>query len=121
MIGTGARPQGELEFVWGDNAIVAVSRLECETLTRPAVESTDLSVPSDQLAFVRSRLLEILKGRSSCVVKGIRRMATMKAIKGEKRKTIDRACNYIESNKQRMKYDEYLKRGYPGLLKIRYS
>jgi len=67
----------------------------------------------DQLAFVRSRLLEFLKGRSTGVVKGIRRMATMKSIKGEKRKTIDRACNYIESNKERMKYDEYLKRGYP--------
>jgi hypothetical protein len=67
----------------------------------------------DQLAFVRSRLLEILKGRVTSVVRGIRGMATTHKIKGAKRETIDRACNYLESNKARMKYDEYLGRGYP--------
>lgn len=67
----------------------------------------------EQLDFVRRRLHEILKGRSSSVVKGIRRMATARGIKGEKRKNLDGACSYMEANEERMRYDEYLSRGYP--------
>jgi hypothetical protein len=67
----------------------------------------------EQLNFVRSRMLMILQGKSRSVVVGMRRIATTKKIKGKKREALERTCNYLESNVERMKYDEYLAKGYP--------
>ena len=102
----------EMEKHLGENMIPILDIIHVSSYVWDASKALYANRP-EQLAFVRSRLLEILKGRSSAVVKGIRRMATLRKIKGEKRKTIDRACNYIESNEQRMRYDEYLTNGYP--------
>lgn len=102
----------EMEKHLGENMIPILDIIHVSSYVWDASKALYTTRP-EQLAFARSRLLEILKGRSSAVVKGIRRMATLRKIKGEKRKTIDRACNYIESNEKRMRYDEYLKNGYP--------
>lgn len=102
----------EMEKHLGENMIPILDIIHVSSYVWDASKALYTTRP-EQLAFARSRLLEILKGRSSAVVKGIRRMATLRKIKGEKRKTIDRACNYIESNEERMCYDEYLKNGYP--------
>ena len=102
----------EMEKHLGENMIPILDIIHVSSYVWDASKALYATRP-EQLAFVRSRLLEILKGRSPAVVKGIRRMATLRKIKGEKRKTIDRACNYIESNEKRMRYDEYLKNGYP--------
>lgn len=66
-----------------------------------------------QEAFVQERLLRILRGEVSGVVTGMRRMASQRGLKGETLKAVTTACNYFEKNAQRMKYDEYLRAGYP--------
>jgi hypothetical protein len=64
-------------------------------------------------AFAQDRLLRILRGEVSGVVKGLRRMATEHKLRGPKLKEITTVCNYFEKNTHRMRYDEYLKAGYP--------
>lgn len=64
-------------------------------------------------SFVRDRLLRILQGETQGVIRGIRRMGTERGLRGQKLKDIERACNYLENNLDRMRYDEYLAAGYP--------
>jgi len=64
-------------------------------------------------SFVRDRLLRILQGQALGVIRGIRRMATDRGLGGQKLKEVTTACNYLEHNLERMRYDEYLAAGYP--------
>jgi hypothetical protein len=66
-----------------------------------------------QEAFARERLLRILCGDVAGVLTGIRRMASLRNLKGEALKTVKTTCTYFENNAHRMRYDEYLKAGYP--------
>jgi hypothetical protein len=66
-----------------------------------------------QEAFAHERLLRILRGDVAGVITGIRRMASQRNLKGEALKAVTTACNYFETNAQRMRYDEYLQAGYP--------
>jgi len=66
-----------------------------------------------QEAFVEERLLRILRGDTPGVITGMRRMATQRDLKGEALKAVKTACNYFETNRDRMRYDEYLQAGYP--------
>ena len=63
--------------------------------------------------FVRERILRILQGDVSQVVKGLRQMATKRSLKGQKRATVLRVAAYYYRNRSRMRYDEYLRNGYP--------
>ena len=64
-------------------------------------------------AFVRDRLLRILKGQTASVIAGLRQMATKRSLEGTDCKEIDTVCGYFENNLDRMHYDEYLREGYP--------
>ena len=64
-------------------------------------------------AFVWTRLGRILSGDAKGVISGMRRMATCRAVDRSQRKEIDRVCGYFENNLHRMRYDEYLREGYP--------
>jgi hypothetical protein len=64
-------------------------------------------------AFVRQRVLRVLQGRSKGVVKGLRRLGTTRGLSGHKKKKLRTMCNYLEANAGRMRYDEYLRKGYP--------
>jgi hypothetical protein len=66
-----------------------------------------------QEAFVKDRLLRILQGDVLGVVTGMRRMASLRGLKGAALKAVTTACNYFEKNAKRMRYDEYLQAGYP--------
>jgi hypothetical protein len=63
--------------------------------------------------FVRDRVLRILRGEGSAVVRGLRRMGTVHDLKGKKQADLKRICGYFEKNAHRMRYHEYLKQGYP--------
>jgi hypothetical protein len=63
--------------------------------------------------FVRLRLLKVLQGKVDLVIRGLREMGTKRGIKGAQKKTLDKVCNYLENNRARMQYDEYLAKGYP--------
>jgi hypothetical protein len=66
-----------------------------------------------QEAFVQDRLLRILHGEVIPVITGMRRMASLRTLKGEALKAVTTACNYFQNNAHRMRYDEYLQAGYP--------
>jgi hypothetical protein len=66
-----------------------------------------------QEAYVQERLLRILRGDVTGVITGMRRMASLRNLKGEALKTVRTTCNYFENNAHRMRYDEYLNAGYP--------
>jgi hypothetical protein len=63
--------------------------------------------------FARQRLLRVLRGEVSGVIRGLRRQASLQKLKGAKRQRLNKACAFLENNKRRMRYDEYLKEGYP--------
>jgi hypothetical protein len=66
-----------------------------------------------QEAFAQDRLLRILRGEVAGVVKGLRRMASERGLRGPALRDVRTACNYFANNAQRMRYDEYLRAGYP--------
>ncbi len=67
----------------------------------------------DAVAFVRDRLLGILEGRAGYVIGGLRQMGTKGKLRGSKSKKLRQICNYLEKNRDRMRYDAYLAAGYP--------
>lgn len=64
-------------------------------------------------AFARDRLLRILQGDVQGVITGMRQMATKRRLCGAKRREVDIVCGYFSHNTHRMRYDEYLREGYP--------
>jgi hypothetical protein len=64
-------------------------------------------------AFARERILRVLRGEVAGVVQGLRRMGTQWGLKGSKKKTLGQVCAYLLKNRGRMRYDEYLAKGYP--------
>jgi hypothetical protein len=63
--------------------------------------------------FVRDRVLRILRGEVSAVTRGLRRMATTCKLRGKNRTDLEKICRYFDNNRYRMRYDEYLARGFP--------
>ena len=78
-------------------------------------EAAGLFVKNDahRKAFTRDRLLRILRGEVKSVIRGLRRLGTTNKLKGDAVKDLARICGYLEKNADRMRYDEYLRRGYP--------
>jgi hypothetical protein len=64
-------------------------------------------------AFVRERVTRILQGDVSGVVRGLRWLGTNHSLRGTKRTRLRKICGYLERNRDRMRYHEYLARGYP--------
>ena len=63
--------------------------------------------------FTRERCLRVLQGDVKSVIKGLRRMGTTAGFSGKPKRELARVCNYLENNADRMRYDEYLAKGYP--------
>lgn len=63
--------------------------------------------------FVRRLLLRILRGEVQAVVAGLRRKATARRLTGRRRKLLASICGYFRENRDRMRYHDYLARGYP--------
>jgi hypothetical protein len=66
-----------------------------------------------QEAFAQDRLLRILCGDVRGVITGMRRMASQRSLTGQALDDVLTTCNYFEKNAGRMRYDEYLRQGYP--------
>ena len=63
--------------------------------------------------FVHQQVLRVLQGKTCSVIRGLRRLATIRKVSKTKRQQIERICRYFENNKERMRYDKYLRNGYP--------
>jgi hypothetical protein len=64
-------------------------------------------------AWVRERLGEILRGRSSLVAAGMRRSATLRGLAPSKRAAVDKCADYLLKYAEYLRYDEYLAAGLP--------
>jgi len=71
-------------------------------------ERSPLVVP-----FVRQRVTQVLQGKVETVVRGLRRLAAKHKLNSAKRKSLARIGSYLYKNRHRMRYDEYLAKGYP--------
>lgn len=67
----------------------------------------------DREAWVRVRVLSILKGKVSEVVRGIRQSLTKRKLKGKNAKKLKNICNYLYANRNHTRYHEYLAAGLP--------
>lgn len=63
--------------------------------------------------WVRERMLEILRGRSSVVAAGMTRSATLRGMSSEEREPIDACAHYLLKYSDYLHYDQYLAKGYP--------
>jgi hypothetical protein len=63
--------------------------------------------------FVREHLTRILRGEVGQVIAGWRRKATCQGLTGAKNKNLRAVCAFLEKNKHRMRYDDYLRLGCP--------
>jgi hypothetical protein len=63
--------------------------------------------------FVKERLTLILLGGVGMVISGLKRMTSMHELSLADRRKMDTITNYLENNRSRMKYDEYLLAGLP--------
>ena len=66
-----------------------------------------------RIGFVKERVRRILDGEVMSVVRGLRSLATRRKFSEKRREEVDKACAYFERNADRMRYDEYLAKGYP--------
>ena len=71
-------------------------------------EKSKLLVP-----LVRQRVTQVLEGKVATVIRALRRVAKERGLSGAKKKALARLCGYLHKNRQRMRYDEYLREGYP--------
>jgi hypothetical protein len=65
------------------------------------------------LPFVRQRVTQVLEGRVASVIRTVRRLAKERKLPSTKKRALARICSYLHKNRQRMRYDEYLRQGYP--------
>lgn len=63
--------------------------------------------------WIMERLDWLFSGKASVVAASMRRAATRQQVIGNARATIDKSCNYLLNLSQHLKYDEYIKNGYP--------
>ena len=63
--------------------------------------------------WVLDRVLRVLSGGVSQVVKGLRQSVTKRQLSGAKRATLLGVAAYLYRNRHRMQYDQYLANGWP--------
>src|SRR6202034_3739264 len=59
------------------------------------------------------RILRVLQGHVEGGVRGLREMGTKRGVSGAKKKALGKVCAYLWGNRGRMRYAEYLAKGYP--------
>ena len=65
------------------------------------------------LPFVRQRVTQVLEGKVGSVIRTMRRLAQERGLPRAKKQTLGRICSYLNKNRHRMRYEEYLRQGYP--------
>lgn len=71
-------------------------------------ENSDAAV-----VYVKQSLVGVLAGKVEAVVRGMRRRAKKEGMSASKQARLRVVCRYLLKNKERMRYNVYLERGYP--------
>jgi hypothetical protein len=64
-------------------------------------------------AWAKKQTLRVLEGDVSQVIKGIRQSATKRGVTGKKLETLETIAKYLHRNRPYMKYNVYLRNGWP--------
>lgn len=95
---------------------IVVRILDLLHVTSRVWQAARLFHPGDDAAarkFVRKYVLQILRGKVLSVIRSWKRQAAGRHLSPHARKQLRQIIGYFQSNRQRMRYDEYLARGYP--------
>jgi hypothetical protein len=104
----------ESQRQFGKGSVIEV--LDILHVTPRLWEAANIFYPENQSAqilFMKDRVLRVLEGETKSVMSGFRQMATKQNLSKHKLEKLEKACHYLEKNISRMKYNEYLKNGYP--------
>lgn len=101
------------EYLPKENAVNILDLLHVSSRVWQAAHVFHAEGSDEAEQFVRERLLKILQGQAERVVRGLRQMGSKRGLTGAKKKTLRTVCGYLEGNRERMRYDEYLAAGYP--------
>jgi len=63
--------------------------------------------------FVRDRLRMLLTGNAGQMIGGLKQILTKRYLSNNQKYTLNKVIGYLERNKQHMRYDVCLERGYP--------
>ena len=63
--------------------------------------------------FVREQTRRILHGQVQTVIHSLRARATRRGLPAQRKAKLEQICGYFAKNQERMRYDEYLQKGYP--------
>jgi len=70
-------------------------------------------IQNEKIKFLYHRVLLILQGKVSSVIRGFRRMTSLRNLSSDKQKQVEKICSYLYKNRYRMQYDDYLAKGFP--------
>jgi hypothetical protein len=68
---------------------------------------------AEAVGFVRSYLHIVLQGEVERAIANLKQLGKSRNLKGVKKRSLDTICKYMKKNKNRMRYGEYLRKGYP--------
>jgi hypothetical protein len=63
--------------------------------------------------FVRKRMLHVLQGKTKAVIADLRQVGAEHGLRGARAARLRKLCKFLEKNLHRMRYDKYLRAGYP--------
>src|SRR5262249_2764331 len=63
--------------------------------------------------FVEYRLRDLLQGRVGYVISGLKKRLRTARLSSQRREVVRSAVEYLANNREHMRYDEYLRAGYP--------
>lgn len=101
------------KYLPGDDVVEILDLLHVTPRLWMAAHLFHAEGSDEATAFVKERVLRILQGDVGYVIGGLRQMGTKAELKGAKKKTLKRICNYLDDNRARLRYHEYLQAGYP--------
>lgn len=113
MDGQEALWEARRAYLPGANAVEVLDLLHVTPRLWAAAHLFYREGSADAVAFVRGRLDRVLNGQVSSVVRGLRQMGTRHRLGGVKQKRLAAICGYLSKNAGRMRYGEYLAKGYP--------
>lgn len=68
---------------------------------------------TEVVPLVRRCVTQVLEGKVETVIRTLRRLAQERGLSRAKKASLGRICSYLHKNRHRMRYDEYLRQGYP--------
>jgi hypothetical protein len=63
--------------------------------------------------FVRTRMLRVLQGKAKAVIADLRQVGAEHGLRGARTARLRKLCKFLDKNLRRMRYDKYLRAGYP--------